>query len=279
MKIYIYSYINKLNGHRYIGKTNNIERRRREHKSIAFNKKIIDTNLDTIWYKKLRQYGVDNFDFEVLEVANEINWAEREQYWIKYYNTFDGAGYNSTPGGKNGDHLHKLTDEEANSIIDLLVNTDIPYRDIVIEYSISLALLSNINQGLRYFNDSLHYPLRKYYKTGLEEYGELMFLLKNSYLSFKEIAEKLNMGESTVKKINYGTLQYDSNISYPIRTFDTRKIKKVHKELMSDKTWEEVSKSTKISIKTLKKINSGEKEFVDFLKYPLRPEPVSTIST
>ena len=48
---------------------------------------------------------------------------------------------------------------------------------------------------------------------------------------------------------------------------------------MSDKTWEEVSKSTKISIKTLKKINSGEKEFVDFLKYPLRPEPVSTIST
>lgn len=48
MKIYIYSYINKLNGHRYIGKTNNIERRRREHKSIAFNKKIIDTNLDTI---------------------------------------------------------------------------------------------------------------------------------------------------------------------------------------------------------------------------------------
>jgi predicted GIY-YIG superfamily endonuclease len=37
MKIYIYSYINKTNGHRYIGKTNNIERRKREHKSMAYN--------------------------------------------------------------------------------------------------------------------------------------------------------------------------------------------------------------------------------------------------
>ena len=105
-----------------------------------------------------------------------------------------------------------------------------------------------------------------------------MFLLKNSYLSFREIAEQLNIGESTVKKINYGTLQHDDNISYPIRKFDTRKIKKVHRELMSDKTWQEISKSTKTSIEKLKQINSGEIEFVDFLKYPLRPEPVSTIS-
>ena len=270
MKIYIYSYINKLNGHRYIGKTNNVERRKREHKSIAFNEKIIGTNLDTIWYKKLRQYGV--------EVANETNWAEREQYWIQYYNTFNGVGYNSTPGGENGEHLHKLNEQEVISIIDLLLNTDTSYHDIEVEYNISSALLSNINHGLAYFNSSLTYPLRKYYKTGLEEYGQLMFLLKNSYLSFREIAEQLNIGESTVKKINYGTLQHDDNISYPIRKFDTRKIKKVHRELMSDKTWQEISKSTKTSIEKLKQINSGEIEFVDFLKYPLRPEPVSTIS-
>ena len=278
MKIYIYSYINKINGHRYIGKTNNIERRKREHKSIAFNEKIIGSNLDTIWYKKLRQYGIDGFDFEILEVANEDNWSEREQYWIKYYNTFEGVGYNSTPGGENGEHLNKLSDQEAKSIIDLLVNTDTSYKEIEIECNISPALLSNINHGLRYSDDKLNYPLRKYYKSGLEEYGELIFLLKNSYLSFREIAERLNMGESTVKKINYGILQYDDNISYPIRKFDIRKIKKVHKELMSDKTWEEVSKSTKMSIKILKKINSGENNYVDFLKYPLRPEPVSTIS-
>ena len=117
-----------------------------------------------------------------------------------------------------------------------MLHTDTPYRDIEVEYNISATLLSNINHGLKYFDDSLSYPLRKYYKTGLEEYGELMFLLKNSYLSFREIAEQLGMGESTVKKINYGALQHDENISYPIRKFDTRRIKKVHRELMSDKT-------------------------------------------
>lgn len=48
MKIYIYSFINKINGHRYIGKTNNVERRKREHKSLAYNQKIIGTKKDCI---------------------------------------------------------------------------------------------------------------------------------------------------------------------------------------------------------------------------------------
>lgn len=39
MIIYIYSYKNLINGHRYIGKTNNIERRKREHISNAYNSK------------------------------------------------------------------------------------------------------------------------------------------------------------------------------------------------------------------------------------------------
>lgn len=47
-KIYIYSFINKINGHRYIGKTNDVERRKREHKSLAYNKNIIKTEKDCI---------------------------------------------------------------------------------------------------------------------------------------------------------------------------------------------------------------------------------------
>lgn len=37
MNIYIYKYTNKVTGNSYIGKTNNIERRKREHKSNAYN--------------------------------------------------------------------------------------------------------------------------------------------------------------------------------------------------------------------------------------------------
>ena len=112
MKVYIYSFINKLNGHRYIGKTNNVERRRREHKSMAFNPKVIETH-DCLWYKKIRQYGWDGFDFEILDVANEDNWKEKEKYWISYYNTFNGVGYNTTPGGDGEGYGGILSDEEV----------------------------------------------------------------------------------------------------------------------------------------------------------------------
>ena len=36
---YIYCYTNKLNNHKYVGQTNNYERRIREHRSCAFNEK------------------------------------------------------------------------------------------------------------------------------------------------------------------------------------------------------------------------------------------------
>lgn len=34
---YIYCYTNKINGHQYVGQTNNVERRKREHRSCANN--------------------------------------------------------------------------------------------------------------------------------------------------------------------------------------------------------------------------------------------------
>lgn len=34
---YIYCYTNKINNHKYIGQTNNFERRKREHASCSFN--------------------------------------------------------------------------------------------------------------------------------------------------------------------------------------------------------------------------------------------------
>lgn len=270
MKIYIYSYINKQNGHRYIGKTNNIERRKREHKSQAFNPKIINTSSDTMWYKKIRQYGLDQFDFEILEVANETNWAEREKYWIAFYNTYNGSGYNSTPGGDDNTQKSILNEEEVSLIIDRLRENNEAHYEIAIDFGISSTLLSNINHGLRYRRDDVDYPICKTYRTGLDEYSELIFLLRNSYLSFREIALQLNIAESTVKKINYGKLQYDPNMDYPIRKFDTRKLKKIHRDLMSNKTWNEVYSSNKYSKKFIDKINNGEEYFIDFLHYPLR---------
>jgi group I intron endonuclease len=59
---YIYKITNKVNGKVYIGKTKDPERRWREHKneSLKAEKKYVI-------YLALNKYGINNFDFEVIE--------------------------------------------------------------------------------------------------------------------------------------------------------------------------------------------------------------------
>lgn len=107
---YIYQYKNKINGHMYIGLTNDSKRRFSEHLSAANNPNNKDYN--QIIHKAIRKYGIENFDYIILEdnIENLKQAKEKEQYWIKYYNTYkDKEHYNETPGGdcpgKNTVHL------------------------------------------------------------------------------------------------------------------------------------------------------------------------------
>lgn len=56
---YIYCYTNKINGHQYVGQTNDVNRRQREHRSCATNKDS-KQYLD-LFHSKLREYGEENF--------------------------------------------------------------------------------------------------------------------------------------------------------------------------------------------------------------------------
>jgi hypothetical protein len=94
----IYMYENKTNGHKYIGLSNNIERRHRDHVSASKNPKSKDYN-DVI-HKAFRKYGLENFELKILEECPESKLKEREIYWIEKYNTYTSREhYNQTPGG------------------------------------------------------------------------------------------------------------------------------------------------------------------------------------
>ena len=96
----IYKITNKINNKSYIGKTNNLSRRWQDHKYKAFDEK--DKEYDKVLYKAFRKYGVDNFDFCIIEELPDYSISgEREQYWIKKYDTYYN-GYNETPGGDGG---------------------------------------------------------------------------------------------------------------------------------------------------------------------------------
>ena len=84
----IYKITNKINGKSYIGQSINIKKRWENHKCMNGNKEYPI-------YRAFRKYGVENFKFEVLEECEVEELAERELYYILYYESY-GKGYNQT---------------------------------------------------------------------------------------------------------------------------------------------------------------------------------------
>lgn len=74
MTIGIYCYENKYNHHRYIGQSTNIEKRYHQHLYDAANrpKQTIDFALN--------KFGIDDFNFTIIEECSEDRLNEREIY-------------------------------------------------------------------------------------------------------------------------------------------------------------------------------------------------------
>ena len=81
------------------------------------------------------------------------------------------------------------------------------------------------------------------------------------------------MAESSVKKINYGKMHYDPNLTYPIRKISGPKaIANQIKELLINTTdsFSEIAKKCGSSINTVQRINLGQTHYDKELSYPLR---------
>ena len=103
----IYCIENIVNGKRYIGQSVDIEKRWVEHKKLLKQGKHTNQHLQNSWNK----YGMDVFEFIIIEVCESNVLNEKEIYWIDYYNTFRD-GYNLTIGGDGGNTIAKYSDEE-----------------------------------------------------------------------------------------------------------------------------------------------------------------------
>lgn len=270
---YIYCYTNKINQHKYVGQTNNYNRRIREHHSCAFNKNASSYN-DLI-HKKIREYGEENFEITLIEKLytddiEEVN--KREQYWIKEKNSYcgNGAGYNMDSGGGRKEHSKILSDEELKEV-KKKIKEGIPYYDIEKAYGISSGFISSINNGIYFFDENEEYPLYKYYKDD-SDYDELIDLLLNSEYSLKRISEMLNMGYSTVKKINTGTLRKGLYPTYPIRKKSVNEMRadKIKKLLLTTNYSNlKIANIVNASEETVRRIKIGESFKDEKLSYPL----------
>ena len=277
---YIYCYTNKINQHKYVGQTNNLKRRYNEHLSASYNENSISYN--SLFHPKIREYGIDNFDFEILETiySNDREDANKqEQYWIEKKESYcgTGKGYNRDAGGSISKESKILTDNQLAEVRKLIMQGEC-YEDISKQYNISISFISNLNNGVYFKDENLTYPLFKYYKDDTD-YDELIELLTNSTLSFSEIAKILNIGESTIKKINVGTLRHGLYPNYPIRKLSSAEMKanEIKKLLLETKyDFDTIAKIVKVSDTTVGRINNGHTHYDENLNYPLR-KPVTTI--
>lgn len=88
----IFSIINKLNGKQYIGQTTNLYSRWKKIKTESNTKQ---NNL----YNDMREYGIENFKFKIIEKCPIYLLNEKQKYYITLYNTLQPNGYNKTSGG------------------------------------------------------------------------------------------------------------------------------------------------------------------------------------
>ena len=95
----IYKITNNINQKSYIGQSNFIERRFAQHKSPYEQNRFADKPL----YRAFKEYGLENFTFEIIEECSVEELDEKEEYWINYYDSLvHHNGYNIRSGGDIG---------------------------------------------------------------------------------------------------------------------------------------------------------------------------------
>ena len=112
----IYLIVNKQTGHKYVGQTIiGMNKIWQEHISEAL--RMSSSPL----HRAMRKYGNHNFMIKEIDECGESLLNEREEYWIKQYNTFK-EGYNTTTGeGKvafNEETKQKIEVAVSNTILD-----------------------------------------------------------------------------------------------------------------------------------------------------------------
>lgn len=154
----IYKITNLINGKSYIGQSRDIENRWKNHKIAASNQNSKAYNYPL--YQAFRKYGLNNFQFEVIEetAIDELN--SKEIKWIEFYQ----PEYNQTIGGNYCIVPQKLTEKQANEIQEILLDSertgiDVSHTDLAKLYQVHISTIQSINVGRSWIREDLVYPL------------------------------------------------------------------------------------------------------------------------
>ena len=290
----IYKATNIVNGKMYIGQTfQPLHRRILQHTNPCKGSKFL-------FQRAIALYGPENFKFEVVEEnIPETLIDEREQYWIKHYNTLfwsNPLGYNLTTGGQERGASHrKLTDKNIEDIKTMLKTSDYSMTEISKILTVPLYGVYEINYGNTWRDPDCEYPIRSYdvNHVSYEAFIKCIEMLKTHMFSQTEIAKQCGITTlSVVSNINtgkYTKFQYPSGITFPIQNgkivgstrVATDKILILIKDFVLGATIKELANKYKISKSLAKSYTSKTKcqniKFLNGLQIPLRKNKQSNL--
>lgn len=265
----------------YIGKTNNIQNRRRQHEDIdpyCSSQREYNYPLS----RGIRKYGKEEYECIILEDnISDDKIDERECYWIKYYNTYlDSTCYNQTDGGAGG---HKYVDYSPNEIelAKSLIKQGIPFKDISNKLNMPIVTLSEINTGKRHYDSKEVYPLYKMTRGKKLSKARLTELYNDLQLGtpIAELAVKYNINKNYISAINTGRKYFNKDLSYPLYNYiAVRSCKLNHENILNiidllkntTLSFKKIGQQYNVSDNTISRINSGKSYIQDNIIYPIR---------
>lgn len=275
----------------YIGQTVNLKQRHKVHTEYdPYNKNTREYNYPLS--RGIRKYGKEEYELVVLEqnIPRDL-LDEREKYWIAYYDTY-WHGYNQSIGG-TFPTKPIFTEDKIDLVINMLLDENYSYQDIMDKTGISMTHIYNINIGARRKRDDLTYPIRRPNSKGTkglkltqEQNLEVHNMLKNTKKTFKEIGKIFGVAGETISDINIGkTKAYQlENVHYPIRNSSFNKasgkakltdeqVERIRALLVdSSLSFKDIAYNFGVSLSTISGINSGKTKSyrIDELEYPIR---------
>lgn len=217
----LYKITNLINLKVYIGQSIHPQKRWLEHCQHA---RAQDDNLPI--HLAIKKYGKENFSFEILEWSE--NYNKREQELILQYNSLIPNGYNILDGSSNNPVMigenhprNTLSQNIIDQIFEELKENKISDIDIAKKFNTTPKIVSDINHGITHIKPNIKYPIRtRRGRTGglpLETKYAIIEDLKNTKLSYQNIADKYNVSKGLIGHMNYGRYEKLPNVQYPVR--------------------------------------------------------------
>lgn len=272
----IYIIKNTKNNKVYVGQSVNPFHRFQQHVTEARKQRVC-----SLLVAAMIEIGIDNFYYEILEHDIE-NFDEREQFWIKYYNSITPNGYNLGPGGKqNGvgfdNPSAKLDRPTVEKIVNDILYSSLSFAKIAENNHCSAYVVSAINRGEVYHNEKLTYPLKQKRKPK-EIINQIIYALQYEHdLSLVDISKKWQTDMSVVCNINNGKIHRVPGKTYPLRKgrvfsgFQNVAVNiiedlKEHKELQQ----KDIARKYNVSQTFVSEINKGTLYHQHNIQYPIR---------